>query len=303
MREITRHLESLATLSLARAVVSTSRSVPMTKAKRKANGPLLDGSPSPDLSTVIRSLQEAVETLTGEVKRLHSRLNESEAKNRLLEDELRLLKAGQPESSATGVGPQQVPFGHPPSSIFAGKIVSEFASRNSEIAVLSMTCDTLLHSTHVVAKSRHAVVERLYDTRKSDDVTNERLLIDSICDIGNVQKPVHIWRHATKSQSTNRPLKLEFNSRSERDEFIRIFGSSIRSVSWRDKFPGRKPIARRDMTPPELRLLYLLRQEAHRMNQDAGEVAYQVIDLQLVKLKKPYPLPSTSPRRVRFSNE
>jgi hypothetical protein len=172
--------------------------------------------------------------------------------------------------------------------MFAGKLVDEISHSNHELSILSLVCDTLRHSRNIVSKDRHAVIERLFDKRGAD-VQNEKSLIEAICRVGNLKPPSRIWRHDTKSTTTNRPLKLEFESHKERDSFLAIFSKSLRSLSWFENFPGRKPIARRDMTPPELRMLYLLRKECYRRNQEAGRVEFVVVDLQIVTLRQPYP--------------
>jgi hypothetical protein len=74
----------------------------------------------------------------------------------------------------------------------------------------------------------------------------------------------------------------------QRNAFISAFHKSLPD-DFATKFKGRRPSCRRDMTPLELQLLYRIRAQCWKMNEEAGSRVYVVRDLQIVKFK---PAPS-----------
>lgn len=160
-----------------------------------------------------------------------------------------------------------------------------------------MICDGLKYSAQTPAKNTHAVIERLYDNRSANSVEAERKLVDSICNAAKIAHPVDVWRHNSKRMRDTasqlpqrpRPLKVQFASVRERDDFLYYFNDCL--PAWRSLFPGQRPTVRRDMTQPELQLLYKLRKMCYSMNQDAGLIKFVVRDLSISQLKVPRSFP------------
>jgi hypothetical protein len=262
----------------------------MTKRRRNFDSP-----PPDDLRNTVRLLNATVAELTDRVTQLQ-KLDDVLKENQELK---KLAADGHPTLCSVGVGQPQVssilPFGCPPSSIFKNSITADLVKQDYELSYLSLVCDTLRHSAKTASKDTHAVIERLYDDRSSSGHA-EWDLISQICSTADIEKPVNIWRHNSRRSEENstkpRPLKIAFQTSRARDVFLERFNKTL--PSWRTRFPGQRPIARRDMTPPELRLLYLLRKHCYDKNQEAGRIEFVVRDLSIIKLKDPRNFPNQS---------
>lgn len=85
-------------------------------------------------------------------------------------------------------------------------------------------------------------------------------------------------RQGSSDSNRDRPLKVQFKSAEERNNFIYRFRKNLPN-GYKNDFPGRVPSCRRDMTQMELQLLYKLRQEVYHRNKAAGRIAFYVRDL------------------------
>lgn len=132
-------------------------------------------------------------------------------------------------------------------------------------------------------KDFHAVIERLEEPEPNEPrniratYAADDLFIRKICTKGHLDGFVESWRHPGKNPALNRIVKVRFRSPADRDSFIRSFRMNLPpNVSGR-------PRVRRDMTPPELQLLFQIRKQAWELNQVAGFGQYFVRDLELIK--------------------
>ncbi|CAK5033687.1 unnamed protein product [Meloidogyne enterolobii] len=97
-----------------------------------------------------------------------------------------------------------------------------------------------------------------------------------------------MFRHSSRSgQSINktRILKIPFCDVKSRDMFIRLFSQNKKN------FPNlpHNVFVRRDLTRPELQLLYTLRKNAFNTNKFIGLYKYVVVDLSIKTLSNPKP--------------
>lgn len=144
-----------------------------------------------------------------------------------------------------------------------------------------------VHSTrnmHLMAeKDFNAVIEHLDEPEPSAarnvkaSFQSDTDLVKNICATGEVQGFVECWRNPGKSTSRARILKVRFLSTNDRDNFLRKFRSSLPL-----NIAG-KPRVRRDMTPPELQLLYELRKTCYELNQECGWQKHYIRDLTIAE--------------------
>uniref|UniRef100_A0A8R1EEE0 Uncharacterized protein n=1 Tax=Caenorhabditis japonica TaxID=281687 RepID=A0A8R1EEE0_CAEJA len=120
----------------------------------------------------------------------------------------------------------------------------------------------------MIDKSQRAVIELLPDN--SDDREQDIKDQAKINDLAKKYKfpiPSNVFRH--KCSAKTRPLKIQFKSKSDRDDFLRTFNRDIRHSEFADF--SRKPRARRDLTLDELATLRTSRKTIYDRNKEAGK--------------------------------
>ena len=181
-----------------------------------------------------------------------------------------------------------LPFGAPPSYAFQRTNTADMARSYPEIAGLVYQIDTARASSVMQEKSLHAVVENLPEPPDADKKVkqkhdSDRTLMQKICESAGIEQPEDVWRHPSRSDTRSRPIKVKFKSTDARNDFIRLFRRNL-SVHYNPSLQGgRLPSCRRDMSPPELQLLYILRKIAYNQNAAAGKNAWYVRDLILTE--------------------
>lgn len=145
------------------------------------------------------------------------------------------------------------------------------------------------HPETVQSKSKRAVIERV-----PEDVDAKALVQNIVEECGLADKLVadEVHRHpATVRESGNgmpqkpRILKVPFIDQISRDLFLRRFRKNLPKI---ENAP-RNLLVRRDMTPPELSLLYELRKRAYEANASLNQFKFIVVDLRIETLQNPKP--------------
>lgn len=206
-------------------------------------------------------------------------------KFKALTDEIRDLRQ---EIVNLKIGPQTLPYGCPP-WVFRRlpKPMQEICSYGDE------DIPNLLFSTFMIRevvkankKSFNAVVERLPESDKTIAKSDEDFkFVSDLCISANISKPEECWRQYSKNPDRVRPLKVRFTAVSDRDAFLKSFRKFCPIAR------GQPTIsARRDMTVPELQLLYKLRERCRIENEMSGCFKFFVCDLSVVELARPQQL-------------
>lgn len=264
----------------------------MGRNKRKAAASL-EGSFTPSEQSVdIEKLMKMVETLSARVDRLADEVSRRSSVPLQLSSQD--SGAAGPHSqvmslcSTCGCKNNNLSYGAPPSWMFKNSMTQDLAATRSDVAALVQQIDLIHSASMIQEKSLNAVVENLpepsdirVDKSRPQRSDSDYQIVKNLCRKMNISEPQDVWRHPSKSTRKSRPLKVHFTNSYERNTFIRNFRRTlIRS----DVVAGLpRPSARRDMSPMELQLLYILRKEAHDRNQAAGALRFYVEDLRLME--------------------
>lgn len=133
------------------------------------------------------------------------------------------------------------------------------------------------------------VIERLPEHIDAAELVEN---IAQECGVADKLIKEEVHRHpnnvrVTKAGEKEKPriLKVPFVDQTSRDHFLRNFRKSL------PKIPNapKNLSVRRDMTPPELSLLYDLRRKAYEANVASGLFKHIVVDLRIETLKNPQP--------------
>lgn len=163
---------------------------------------------------------------------------------------------------------------------------------DSTIPSLTYAAYIIKEAAKAPEKSLNAVIEKLPDspTRKDgkEIIESDGAFIRKICDNAGVPHPLEFWRQPQKSNDRPRIIKVKFPTTKDRDNFIYRFRKNLPHGT-----NGRPPTCRRDMTVPELELLYTLRKQVYEMNKEAGCLKYYVKDLTVAISPSPRPFTTT----------
>ncbi|KAL7071371.1 hypothetical protein ACQ4LE_009065 [Meloidogyne hapla] len=143
------------------------------------------------------------------------------------------------------------------------------------------------HQETIISKSKTAVVEKFPETDGDNELLRE---IVKDCGLGEELDEKEIHRHASKRETNSlkpKIYKIHFKSSQSRDKFLKTFRKIVKSNP--QKYP-QHTFCRRDMSPPELKLLYSLRKQAFELNKKFNLYKFIVIDLKIVELSTPKPL-------------
>ena len=165
------------------------------------------------------------------------------------------------------------------------------ATKDPSISSLAYSSYLIREAAKATEKSFNAVIEKFADTvdRKNDIhevLPSDRKLIDAICEKGSLVKPVSFWRQPSKNPKNPRVIKVHFETTKDRNNFIFNFRKNLPTLPDQP----RLPTCRRDMTVPELDLLYSLRKQCYAANSQMGQMKYYVRDLDISELAVPRPL-------------
>ena len=172
------------------------------------------------------------------------------------------------------------------------------ASRSDpSIPTLAYSSFLVREAAKATEKSFNAVIEKLPDSVVRNNDTHEVLpsdgtFINAICEKGGLAKPTSFWRQPSKNPKNPRVIKVHFDSTKDRNNFIFNFRKNLPALPDQP----RLPTCRRDMTVPELNLLYSLRKECYNANCQVGQMKYYVKDLDIAELSTPRPL--NTPRKA-----
>ncbi|KAL7078096.1 hypothetical protein ACQ4LE_001360 [Meloidogyne hapla] len=140
------------------------------------------------------------------------------------------------------------------------------------------------HQETIINKSKTAVVEKFPETDGDNELLRE---IVKDCGLGEELDEKEIHRHASKRETNSlkpKIYKIHFKSSQSRDKFLKTFRKIVKSNP--QKYP-QHTFCRRDMSPPELKLLYSLRKQAFELNKKFNLYKFIVIDLKIVELSNP----------------
>ncbi|KAL3080488.1 hypothetical protein niasHT_038925 [Heterodera trifolii] len=172
--------------------------------------------------------------------------------------------------------PPRVPWGCPPPAVDPSFYIkmAGFGTANPQM---------------VLSKSKSAVIEKLPEG-DDDNAAVLRLLQEcALDDKLDPEKQIHRHpatpRTSDGHQSKPRIIKVPFVDQKSRDAFLR----KLPQVKKQKSIFCPNVFVRRDMTPPELDLLYFLRRHAFSLNLASGLFEYIVVDLQLKRLTNPKP--------------
>ncbi|CAK5088687.1 unnamed protein product [Meloidogyne enterolobii] len=153
--------------------------------------------------------------------------------------------------------------------------ISNFNASNSDI---------------VIAKSKTAVVEKFPES--DGDVAALKEIVKE-CGLEKDLDEKGIHRHGTnKNNFKPQIFKIHFISTKSRDKFIKSYRKIVKSNP--NKYP-QQSFSRRDLSPPELKLLYSLRKQAFNANLNCKLYKYIVVDLTIIELSDPKPLHNRQP--------
>jgi len=143
------------------------------------------------------------------------------------------------------------------------------------------------HQETIINKSKTAVVEKFPESDGDNNLLRE---IVNECGLGEELDEKEIHRHAGKREANvSKPkiYKIHFKSSQSRDKFLKTFRKVVKSNP--QKYP-QQSFCRRDMSPPELKLLYSLRKQAYELNKNLNLYKFIVVDLKIMELSNPRPL-------------
>ncbi|KAL3123859.1 hypothetical protein niasHT_004953 [Heterodera trifolii] len=151
--------------------------------------------------------------------------------------------------------------------------------------VTQMVNNAVLDSEEIIAKSKRAVLEKVPEQIDAVElvrkVAAERGLMDEV-----IFEEIHRHPKLQLPSGKNRIVKVPFVVKKNRDIFLKNFRKTLTKFI---QFPKNVSV-RRDLTRPELNLLYELRRKAYAMNQSENMFKYVVVDLSIITLKTPHPL-------------
>jgi hypothetical protein len=186
----------------------------------------------------------------------------------------------------------------PPDALFVNSlspIMKNLANNSIEAYALLRTTATIREAAQAYEKNFCAVIEHLPDSdTDSTKLDSDQKYVNDICDKAGIEKPLEVWRHEPKRQNADgnkvarkkpRIIKVKFSTKAARNEFLRKFTKNRAIIP-----NSRNPTVRRDMTPTELNLLYLVRRQAYEANREVNKFMYVVHDLNIVELANPQPL-------------
>lgn len=152
-------------------------------------------------------------------------------------------------------------------------VMKEVTESHPAIGSLAFTAFILKESSKMAEKSCNAVLEKFPDIQHraegKEKLEQDGAMIHQVCEKANLAKPIDFWRQPCKNQKNPRVIKVRFNSTEDRDNFLKAFKKNYQG-------PGRPPISRRDLTVPELELLYALRNQVYKANSECGQARFYV---------------------------
>lgn len=268
----------------------------MARGAKRKSGSLESSFQLNDLSLELDKLTKIVQSLAERVDGLAKTVSSRPDASQLLNDSVLARGASGPRDQVESFchhckchlsGTVGIPWGSPPSSLFRNSVTEDLARTRRDIASLMANID-LAHSTAMIhEKSYNAVVENFpepkdihVDKSRAQRSESDFQTMKEICRKNNLPDPKDVWRHPSRSEFKSRPIKIHFSSSYDRNIFLKCFRRTLPSVA---DIVGRPfPSARRDMTPQELQLLYILRREAFDRNKAAGANQFYVEDLRLM---------------------
>jgi hypothetical protein len=182
--------------------------------------------------------------------------------------------------------PQTTPFGCPPWYVEKLDETQKKLAADPTASSLMYSSFLINESVKAIKKSFNAVIEGLADIpdRTVTKVENDAKFVADICARGQLAAAVECWRQPSKNPNRPRVVKVRFLTVTDRDNFIVNFRKLC------PVFSARAPSCRRDMTVPELQLLYSNRQSCREANIKCGQFKYYTRDLKIVEMKVPQPL-------------
>lgn len=165
-------------------------------------------------------------------------------------------------------------------------LMKDLAENNPVIGSLAFSSFILHESAKMQEKSCNAVLEKFPDVpnraQGKEKLSSDGNMINDTCTKAGIPIPLDYWRQPSKNPNHPRVIKVHFGTVDERDDFLRAFRKNYQGT-------GRPPIARRDLTVPELQLLYELKKEAYDANINCGKGRFYVHDLTIRESKDPKP--------------
>ena len=110
------------------------------------------------------------------------------------------------------------PWGSPPIGLsHQNTHTADLAKSRPEIPALIYQIETARASALMPEKSYHAVVENLSEPdgavkRIKQSFDSDSTLMRDICTVAEINPPVEVWRHPTRSPTKSRPVKVKFGS-------------------------------------------------------------------------------------------
>ncbi|KAF1753984.1 hypothetical protein GCK72_020541 [Caenorhabditis remanei] len=266
--------------------------------KRKHTDTLPDDPPQFVAYSDYMELFNHVSKLTAIINELRSGIIESGSKT--LGEKIALTCEPLPDMSPIGLPVLAPPVFDEvfPQSIFPTSYASVTsknagANPNSVPKVSSFTPNHLdkleiaREAAKLIDKATRVVIERFPDDRndKKQDTKQLRIL-QNLASSNNLPVPVKIHRHECKSMY--RPLKVQFESSSDRDSFLHGFHIARRTNPDILAMPS-KPRARRDLTRPEWETLRASRKHVYDENKKAGKTIFIMSDINYRVNKNPLP--------------
>ncbi|ULT91848.1 hypothetical protein L3Y34_009502 [Caenorhabditis briggsae] len=123
-------------------------------------------------------------------------------------------------------------------------------------------------AAQLLEKSSRAVIERFPDDKTPEQNQKDTEFINKISTRHSLPTPYQVYRH--ECTSSRRPLKLQFSSKTERENFIKGF-NKIRFTDPDISAIDPKLRVRRDLTRPELETLRASRKFVYDENLKAKE--------------------------------
>lgn len=161
-------------------------------------------------------------------------------------------------------------------------------SNYSSADIAKMVQNSIIESSMIKEKSHRAVIEKFaemdHDAATKD--SDHQFIKEVVQAIGINSDQLDIdkcHRHGIKKDNKPRVIKVQFNSKDARNQFIYGFRKSLVHFGTVPKSVS----VRRDMTPTELTTLYDLRKEAYAKNADCGLLKYFVSDLKIKEIANP----------------
>ncbi|KAF1749758.1 hypothetical protein GCK72_026227 [Caenorhabditis remanei] len=147
--------------------------------------------------------------------------------------------------------------------------------------------DIAREAAKLLDKSTRVVIERMPDIHDNPKQESEDLdFFQKLATANRLPAPKKAHRHQCSSKF--RPLKLQFDSSTDRDIFLHGY-HKIRSTDKSLLDIVTKPRARRDLTKPELETLRASRKFCYDQNKIAGESKYIMSDINYKLNLKPRP--------------